>query len=232
MAQETQAYDNKEVDSIAKDLARTVVDNVVSTVNKSVNKAEFDKSFACTILGVNQIFSSDIKEDEQNEIIKTYNIPEVDTTANYYTVKIDGHYYCIKQNAVYSMGQAVSVVAPKGDIGRLYIGTGEGKSGEAIKCTDYEIIVKPKEWVEVKSEAYPEDIWYTNTIECSWSKSTFKTSPICDIYADEQTSIKAAMDEIFMWQLITDVLFEDEKVTFKSVVKPTYKFTVRVKVFE
>lgn len=227
MAQETQGYSSKEVDDIAKNLARTVTNNISSSITKAVVSAEYDKTFFCTILGVNQIFSSNVDEKTQNNIIKTYNIPEASTTDTYYTIKINGAFYCIKQSETYGMGQSVNVVAPKGDINKLYIETqGQVKSGGNVNCADYTVTLNKKDWVE------GEDGQFTNTVECSWSKSTYKTTPICDIDATETGKTTLNADALFQWHFIGDITFEDKKVVFKSLAALTIPIKARVKVFE
>lgn len=130
MTENKQIYDDKKLDDLAKTLAKNVVDSTSSITTKTVNSAGYDKSYSCVILGVNQIFCDDVNEEAQARLIKAYDIPAASTTVNYYTVEINGIYYCIKQNAAYSMRQVVNVVAPKGNMNGLYIGTAGGnKSG-------------------------------------------------------------------------------------------------------
>ena len=229
--------DNECVDQIARDFVSNIIDGTESTVKKKLVDAEYDKTFSCNILGINQVFSDEVKKSTQEYLIKAHNIPEISEGEEYYTVKIEGHFYCIKQASVYGMEQNVTVKVPNGDWNKMYISTaGKVKEGN-VKCTDYYVVLESDKWVKVEKTDSPQSLTYTNTIEADWSSSNFSTAPICDIdltyhkYNRTPTDMYVA-NSLFAWQFITTVSFKDKQICFSSLVEPQITIRVRVKVFE
>ncbi len=85
------------------------------------DKAQYDKSYICTILGVNRDFTDDVSNEEQEKLVKDFAIPEVKGKENYYTVNINGVYHCIKSENNFKLYQSVRVIVPRGDWSSLYI---------------------------------------------------------------------------------------------------------------
>lgn len=127
--------DNECVDQIARSFVSNIIDGTELTVKKKLEDAEYDKTFSCNILGINQVFSDEVKKNTQEYLIKAHNIPEVSEGKEYYTVKIEGHFYCIKQASVYGMEQNVTVKVPNGDWNKMYISTAGKVKGLDISGT-------------------------------------------------------------------------------------------------
>lgn len=127
--------DNECVDQIARNFVSNIIDGTESTVKKKLEDAEYDKTFSCNILGINQVFSDEVKKSTQEYLIKAHNIPEISEGEEYYTVKIEGHFYCIKQASVYGMEQNVTVKVPNGDWNKMYISTAGKVKGLDISGT-------------------------------------------------------------------------------------------------
>lgn len=127
--------DNECVDQIARNFVSNIIDGTESTVKKKLEDAEYDKTFSCNILGINQVFSDEVKKSTQEYLIKAHNIPEISEGEEYYTVKIEGHFYCIKQVSVYGMEENVTVKVPNGDWNKMYISTAGKVKGLDISGT-------------------------------------------------------------------------------------------------
>lgn len=89
--------------------------------NKKIDKAQYDKSYNATILGINQDFTDDVTEEEQQALIKKYSIPEVPDKDNYYTFKINGNYYVKSSNTDFKLYENVKIRIPNGSWDNMYI---------------------------------------------------------------------------------------------------------------
>lgn len=223
--------DNECVDQIARDFVSNIIDGTESTVKKKLEDAEYDKTFSCNILGINQVFSDEVKKSTQEYLIKAHSIPEISEGEEYYTVKIEGHFYCIKQASVYGMEQNVTVKVPNGDWNKMYISTaGKVKEGN-VKCTDYRITLLKNNWVAMDDSATTsQGRYYTQIVEAEWSVNNFQTNPICDV--DMSNGSIASQDALFMWQFIAYVKFKKGKIEFRSYANPLVDIGVIIKVFE
>lgn len=144
-------------------LADTIVSNLTTPVSKRGKEtAPNDKTFATVICGVNQKFTDGISDEEKNNTINKYSIPEsIDDGENsYYTFKIDGAIYCKQQKGNYFLYDKVMVYIPNGDWSNMYFdypdasshSGGGGGSGE-----EHQLIVS----VEAPGGADPKlgDMW-------------------------------------------------------------------------
>lgn len=131
---------NKNTDLIEM-LADSICNSLVSASARAGKEtAPNDKTFATVICGVNQKFTDDISDEDKNNTINKYSIPEsIDDGENsYYTFKIDGAIYCKQQKGNYSLYDKVMVYIPNGDWSNMYFdypdasshGGGGGGSGE------------------------------------------------------------------------------------------------------
>ena len=113
---------NKQTDPIQA-LANDIVNTIDSIATRRSNKASFDKSFYATILGVNRKFTDDVTVEEQAELIQKFSIPEsvADNELSYYTIKINGAYYCKAQNGDFKLYEKVMVYIPNGEWSKMYI---------------------------------------------------------------------------------------------------------------
>lgn len=223
--------DSECVDRIARDFVNNIIDGTESTVRKKIENAEYDKTFSCNILGINQVFSDEVKKDTQQYLIKTHSIPEISEKEEYYTVKIEGYYYCIKQASVYGMEQNVTVKVPNGEWNKMYISTaGKVKAGN-VNCTDYRVTLLKDKWTAMAENATTSSgRYYTQIVDAEWSTNAFQTEPICDVVMTGGNS--TSLDAIFMWQFIAYIKFKKGKIEFRSYANPLVDIDVIIKVFE
>lgn len=80
--------------------ANIIARNMSNTALEYRNKAPYDQSYKAVILGTNRKFTDDVTVEEQAELIQKFSIPEsvADNEPSYYTIKINGAYYCKAQN--------------------------------------------------------------------------------------------------------------------------------------
>ena len=142
-------------------LANNLVGSMTRIAEHKTDKAQYDKSFAVTILGVNQKFTGSVPDDDKSTLITKYSIPatveEGDPT--YYTVKIHGAYYVIIQNANFMLYDKLMAYLPNGDWSRMYLDSQSGGKGDGEKV-DLPVVyhtpytVDPADEYEVKDGDY------------------------------------------------------------------------------
>ena len=112
------------------DTAHKIANNMGKTALKYREKSPFDKTYNAVILGVNQKFIKDITDGDKSDVIVKYAIPEaVDEGENsYYTFKINGAYYCKRQNGSFKLYDDIMVYIPNGDWSRMYFDYADGAS--------------------------------------------------------------------------------------------------------
>ena len=121
-------------------LANNIVDTMNTVATRRSDKAPFDKSYYATILGVNRKFTDDVSADDQTALIEKFALPETveDGEMNYYIFKINGAYYCSKQNGDFKLYDIIMVYIPNGNWSNLYIdypnaySGGSGGSGTSL----------------------------------------------------------------------------------------------------
>lgn len=185
---------------IIEQLADTMVANLTTPIAKRGKEtAPNDKTFATVICGVNQKFTDDISDEEKNNTINKYSIPEsIDDGENsYYTFKIDGAIYCKRQNGNFKLYDKVMVYIPNGDWSNMYFDYPDasshgGNGGGGGSGNEHQLIVS----VEAPGGANPKlgDMWLFVNSE---DKTVF----------EELT--KADFDSIYTWQ-------EDENTNVRS----------------
>lgn len=133
---------------IIEQLADTIVANLTTPIAKRGKEtAPNDKTFATVICGVNQKFTDDISDEEKNNTINKYSIPEsIDDGENsYYTFKIDGAIYCKQQKGNYFLYDKVMVYIPNGDWSNMYFdypdASSHGGGGGGGSGTEHQLIV-------------------------------------------------------------------------------------------
>ena len=109
---------------IIEQLADTIVANLTTPIAKRGKEtAPNDKTFPAIILGTNQKFTDDVSEEDKTAIIQKFSIPEAveEGEQNYYTFKINGAYYCKRQNGDFKLYEKINVYIPNGDWSNMYI---------------------------------------------------------------------------------------------------------------
>lgn len=116
--------------------AKKVSSNMGNVSKKYRDKAPNDKSYFVTILGINQKFVDSVPEEKQTDLKNKYHIPETveEGENNYYTIQINGEFYCVQQEGSFLLYDKVMAYLPNGDWSRLYLdyqvnGSNEGDSG-------------------------------------------------------------------------------------------------------
>lgn len=106
-----------------QNLGGNLADGVEITAREYRNNAPNDKSYFVTVLGINRKFIDSVPSSKQNKIIEKYHIPEVveEGENNYYTIQINGEYYCVRQEGSFSLYDEVMAYLPNGDWSRMYI---------------------------------------------------------------------------------------------------------------
>ena len=142
-------------------LANDLVGSMSKIAAYKSDKASYDKSFAVTILGINQKFTGDVPVDDRQNLITKYSIPEIteDGEPKYFTVKINGAYYVTSQNASFKLYDKVMAYLPNGDWSRMYLDYQSGGKGDGEKV-DLPVVyhtpytVDPADEYEVKDGDY------------------------------------------------------------------------------
>jgi len=149
---------NKQTNPISK-LAEAIVSNMESIADMKTNKAQYDKSFNATILGVNQDFTDDVTEKEQQALIKKYSIPEVPDKDNYYTFKINGSYYVKSSNTNFKLYENVKIRIPNGSWDNMYIEVQRDTINETTDSDGTKWITSVKEPTTEDHELNDGDYW-------------------------------------------------------------------------
>ena len=86
-------------------LAEQIIESAQQIAASQANKAPYDKSYKAVILRTNRKFTDDVTVEEQAELIQKFSIPEsvADDEPSYYTIKINGAYYCKVQNGNFKL---------------------------------------------------------------------------------------------------------------------------------
>ncbi len=110
-------------DNIVDYFSGVVLDKIAVGFETGKKTARFDNSYFATILGVNRKFANNVTEDDINNELSKFNIPEIvnDGEDNYYTFKINGVYYCKPQNSDFKLYDKVMVYIPNGNWDNLYL---------------------------------------------------------------------------------------------------------------
>ena len=113
-------------------VANKISSNMGTTALKYREKTDCDKSFAVTVLGVNRKFIDAVPGSDRTSIISKYSIPTTfeDGDPNYYTIKINGAYYVIIQNANFMLYDKLMAYLPNGDWSRMYLDYQTGGKGD------------------------------------------------------------------------------------------------------
>ena len=98
-----------------------VANDIFNVTTKQVKKSPKDESYSSVILGINQDFTDDVTEEEQQALINKYSIPEVPDKDNYYTFKINGNYYVKSSNTDFKLYEKVIIRVPNGSWDNMYI---------------------------------------------------------------------------------------------------------------
>lgn len=100
-----------------------VTSNMGNVSKKYRDKAPNDKSYFVTILGVNQKFVDSVPAEKQNELKTKHHIPETveEGESNYYTIQINGEFYCVQQEGSFLLYDKVMAYLPNGDWSRMYL---------------------------------------------------------------------------------------------------------------
>lgn len=106
---------------VSLQLAEEILNAGLDITDKKIAKAQYDKSFNATILGVNQDFTDGVTVEEQEALIKKYSIPEVPDKDNFYTFKINGNYYVKSSNTSFKLYENVKIRVPNGNWDNMYI---------------------------------------------------------------------------------------------------------------
>lgn len=184
---------NKQTDPVYT-LAEQIVGAVQQITQVKTDKAAFDKSYSATILGVNRSFTDAVDSEDQTDIIKKYSIPETITEGeqSYYTFKINGAYYCKRQNGDFMLYEPVMVYIPNGEWSRMYIDrVGSGGNSSEGSNVDIPNIIKA---VDAPGGEAPlnGDLWFYTTSEsitefASITEDTF--NGLFEYATDEDTRI-------------------------------------------
>ena len=126
---------NKNTDPIEM-LADSICNSLVSASTRAGKEtAPNDKTFSAIILGTNQKFTDDVSVEDKAAIIQKFSIPEAVEEGEqiYYTFKINGAYYCKRQNGDFKLYDKVNVYIPNGEWSNMYFdypnSSGNGSSG-------------------------------------------------------------------------------------------------------
>ncbi|MCM1333470.1 MAG: hypothetical protein NC084_06155, partial [Bacteroides sp.] len=131
-------------------LADTLLNVTTNVTNQKVSGAQYDKSFQTKIVGVNQMFSDEIPEETQQELIKKYTLEE-GADPCYYTFILDEAYYVKKSDVKFQLYQDVVIRIPNGNWDRMYIEGSDSQevaepapytAGQGITITGQEIGLK------------------------------------------------------------------------------------------
>lgn len=184
---------NKQTDPVYT-LAEQIVGAVQQITQVKTDKAAFDKSYSATILGVNRSFTDAVDSEDQTDIIKKYSIPETITEGeqNYYTFKINGAYYCKRQNGDFMLYEPVMVYIPNGEWSRMYIDrVGSGGDSNEGSNVDIPDIIKA---VDAPGGEDPlnGDLWFYTTSESITEFTSITEDTFNGLYeyaTDEDTQI-------------------------------------------
>lgn len=140
-------------------LAESICSGINSNVKSTVGTVKCDKSYRCSILGINKYFADSVDENTVKNIISTYNIPDY-LDVNYYTVNINGKYYCIKSNGNFNLYEVVGVRIPNGDWDRVFIEESSGYNSiiNAYELKDISPVYKRKLQHSYSTSEYISDI--------------------------------------------------------------------------
>lgn len=150
-------------DKFITDLGKIIANSDINTSDKKIAKAQYDKSYNATILGINRYFTDDVTKEEQKELIDKHSIPEVPDKDNYYTFKINGNYYVKSSNTSFNLYENVKIRIPNGNWDNMYIEVQKDtvkESGSAkwitsvLEPTDSEYSISDGDyWVRIDDEA-------------------------------------------------------------------------------
>ena len=121
---------------IATQMGDLIASNMGDTALTFRNNAPNDKTFVVTILGVGQNFTEDITQAEQESIIKKHDISSnmVDGDPVYYTFKLEGIYYTLRQNGDFKLYEQVLLRVPNNNWDRMILERiGGNQSGNTYK---------------------------------------------------------------------------------------------------
>ena len=164
---------------------QSLANNLVGSMSKVAayqsGKASYDKSFTVMILGVNQKFTGDIPVEDKQNLISKYSIPETtyDGEPKYFTIKINGAYYVVLQNASFMLYDKVMAYLPNGDWSRMYLDYQSGGKGDGVTPTVYhspydvdpatEYDVKDGDyWIAVESAQNDRFKYFKQRIDGEW----------------------------------------------------------------
>ena len=114
---------SKKTDDLGLQIGTTSVKNAGETALRYRNNAPNDKSYFVTILGVNQKFVDSVPAEKQTDLKNKYHIPETieEGENNYYTIQINGEFYCVQQEGSFLLYDKVMAYLPNGDWSRMYL---------------------------------------------------------------------------------------------------------------
>ena len=106
-----------------ENLAQTLLDTMSEAMTAYRAKSPYDKTFFCTILGVNRKFVDDVPNTDKAELISKFSIPASldEGEKNYYTIKINGAYYVKQSPFTFKLYENVNVRVPNGAWNNIYI---------------------------------------------------------------------------------------------------------------
>lgn len=153
---------------ISVQLAEELLHVGESIIDKKINRAQYDKSYNATILGINQDFTDDVTLSEQKELIDKHSIPEVPDKDNYYTFKINGNYYVKSSNTSFNLYENVKIRIPNGNWDNMYIEVQKDtvSSGGSAKTNWFVNVSEPIEhmsvgdyWIKINDVDHIEEIY-------------------------------------------------------------------------
>ena len=107
---------------IATQMGDLIASNMGDTALTFRNNAPNDKTYVVTILGVGQEFTDDVAQAEQESIVKKYNIPAVSNDGTiYYTFKLEGIYYSVRQNGNFKLYEQTLLRVPNNNWDRMFL---------------------------------------------------------------------------------------------------------------
>ena len=127
-----------------ENLAQVLLDSMSEALSAYRIKSPYDKTFFCTVLGVNQKFVDSVPNSDKTDLISKYGIPETvdEGESNYYTVKINGAYYVKQSPYSFKLYENVNIRVPNGSWDNLYI---EGNIPDSYTFELPELFVSPTE---------------------------------------------------------------------------------------
>lgn len=133
-----------------ENLAQTLLDAMSEAMAAYRAKSPYDKTFFCTILGVNRKFVDDVPNTDKAELISKFSIPASldEGEKNYYTIKINGAYYVKQSPFTFKLYENVNVRVPNGTWDNLYIEGNISENGNTFELPELYVSTDEPEGTE------------------------------------------------------------------------------------